>query len=324
MARRRQGRQDTGAVQLSLFGDEQAIQAGSQVRPPAPQASLRRANAWFAGRMASLDYSANTVESYTTAVELLARFLGDDVSLRQIRASHLRRYLQWLSERGRDTPVKTLALRVTGIRRFFELLQEEGVLPDNPAADLYAPGGEVPLPDVVTAEEQDRMRQVAWASHGRPDRPDSRPLLLLMLTLELGLRRGELEELSRGQVLTAEPVVAIRIHHRGRRHRYKNRTLPAPAGFREVYRAYLSQYPSGDERVFAASTRTLHRVLERLGREAHTGVLVTPNVMRWSCALRWYFELPADEVRQRLGLSPVGWEDALRVLEGLARRLDAG
>lgn len=310
------------AIQLTLFGDGEAVRTLTPAPPP-PQANLRRANAWFAARIAALDYSAHTVESYTTSVELLARFLGDDFALRQVRPAHLHRYLEWLSERGDEAPAKTLALRVTGIRRFFELLQEDGVLPTNPAQDLYAAVGETPLPDVLTSDEQERMRAIAWDLHQRPDKPDSRPLLLLMLTLDLGLRRGELEKLTRTQVLTAQPIVAIRIHHRGRRHRYKNRTLAAPDGFREVYRAYLAQYPSEDERVFASSTRTLHRVLERLGRDAGAAAVVTPNVMRWCCALRWYEELPADEVRQRLGLSPVGWEDALRVLERLARRKGA-
>ncbi len=321
MARRKAATPEPKAIQLPLFGAEEAIRVADQLKPPATDATLRQANAWFGLYLSSLEYSGNTIEIYTTSVELLARCLGDELAIGRVRSGQLQRYLTWLSEREGEAPVKTLALRVTGIRKFFEVLGEQRILTGNPAADLYAPAGEVPLPDVLTPEEQERMRDLAWDLFQRPEKPDARPLLLLLLTLDLGLRRGELETLTRSQVLVAQPQVAIRIHHVGRRHRYKNRVLAVPPRFREVYRAFLQQYPSEDDRVFVSSRRTLHRVVERLGKHVGAAASVTPTVMRWSCALRWHQELPPEEVQQRLGLSPIGWQDALRVLQGLSGHL---
>ena len=290
------------------------------VAPPQASSSLRQANAWFGLHLASLDYSANTVQSYTTSVELLARFLGDEYSLGKVTPRQLQAYLEWLAQPGAGrprTPVKTLALRVTGLRTFFQTLFDAGIITANPAADLWAPVGEPPLPEVLSSDEEQRIRDLAWALYREGRRHDPRPLLLLMLTLDLGLRRGELESLSTTQVITSAPQVSIRIHYKERRHRYKNRTLTAPPQFREVYRDYLRQYPPAGSEVFTASRRTLHRVLERLGQRTNASVRVTPMVMRWTCALHWYEQFEPEAVRTRLGLSPIGWLDAERSLQGL-------
>lgn len=312
------------AVQLPLFGGEEAARLVAEMPMPTAASNLRHANTWFGLHLASLKYSANTIESYTTSVELLARLLGDSYALSGVGAGQLQRFLSWLAERDGKVPVKTLALRVTGLRKFFETLVAQGILGKNPAENLYAPLGEAPLPEVLTPAEEARLRELAWSMYRREHRPDPRPLFLTMLTLDLGLRRGELETLTRSQVEIGQPQVMVRIHYRERKHRYKNRTLPTPEQFREVYRDYLHRYPPVDDKVLTASRRTLHRVIERLGAKTGAAVHVTPMVMRWTCALRWYNELPPQEVQRLLGLSPIGWEDAERVLQALRQRQQAG
>lgn len=321
MARGRRRRRAEEALQLPLFGGEQAARVVEEIPRPTPASGLRQANTWFGLKLATLDYSLNTIESYTTSIELLARCLGGEYTLGDVGEAQLRRFLTWLAQRDVDPPVKTLALRVTGVRKFFQALADEGAIAANPAAGLYAPGGELPLPEVLTPEEQERVRQVAWALYRREGKPEARSLFVLMLTLDLGLRRGELEALTRSQIDMAQPAVTVRVRYKERRHRYKNRLLETPPLFREVYRDYLQRYPAGEDgRVLAASRRTLHRVVERLGHRAGTRAKVTPMVMRWTCALRWYDELPVTEVQRRLGLSPIGWQDAERVLQELQRR----
>ena len=318
-------------LQLPLFGGEQAARLVGEMPMPTQASNLRHANTWFGLHLASLKYSPNTIESYTTSVELLARLLGDSYALEGIGAKQLQCFLHWLAERDGKAPVKTLALRVTGLRKFFETLVARGVLGSNPAEDLYAPLGEVPLPEVLTPVEEARLRELAWSTYHSQRHPDPRPLFLTMLTLDLGLRRGELETLTRSQVEIGQPQVTIRIHYRERRHRYKNRTLPTPPQFREVYRDYLHQYPPAaenrpadfpriDDKVLTASRRTLHRVVERLGAKIGAAARVTPMVMRWTRALHWYNELPPQEVQRLLGLSPIGWQDAERVLQALRQR----
>lgn len=312
-----------GAAQLPLFGAEQAAEAATAITVPTPSSELRHANAWFGVHLASLDYSPNTVQSYTTSVELLARFLGEGNALRHVGPLQLQRYLEWLGERDPKparAPAKTLALRVTGLRAFFQALTDAGVLPANPATDLWAPTAEPLLPDVLSPGEERWVRELAWAVYQRSRRRDARPLLLLMLTLDLGLRRGELETLQLSQVITTQPEVKVRIHYKERRHRYKNRTVQAPPHFRQVYRDYLQQYPPAGNKVFNASRRTLHRVVERLGQRTGANVRVTPMAMRWTCALHWYETRQPDEARQLLGLSPIGWQDAERALQGLHQR----
>jgi len=320
MAALKRGEPDPQAVQLSLLAAEGAAPAAGAIPMPTPSSSLRLANAWFGTYLASASYSANTIESYTTTVELLARYLGEEYRLDGVRKQQLQRFVGWLARGDGQTPMKTLALRVTGLRRFFRVLVDKKVLLPNPADDLYAPAGDVPLPDVLTTNEEERLRALAWDVYRREIRPDAQPLFVTMLTLDLGLRRGELETLSRSQVDVSRPQVTLRIRYRERRHRYKNRTLVAPPLFREVYRGYGRQYPPADERVIGASRRTLHRIVERLGTKVGAAVRVTPMVMRWTCALRWYNELPPEEVQRLLGLSPIGWQDADRTLRALQRR----
>jgi len=318
---KRRGEYERGtAVQLPLFGPPYVGESIEEVALPRPSTGLREASVWFRMRLASLEYSANTVESYATSVDSLARFLGDDYPLRRVSPRQLRRYLHWLAHRDGSAPVKTLALRVTGLRKFFQMLLEAGVLKSNPAEDLYAPPGTVPLPDVLSEDEEAAVREVAWSLYQEDKRRGTQPLLVMILALDLALRRGELEDLTIGQVETSTEQVQVRIRYTRRCHRYKNRVLVAPPYFRDVYRDYLRQYPSEDGKVLTASRRTLHRIVARLGKWAGVSVHITPRVMRWTCALRWYQELPPEEVRYRLGLSPIGWQDAEEVLVSLLQR----
>ena len=306
------------ASQPDLFG---------QTRPPPPapaalatataDSDLRQANAWFALYLRSHRYSDNTIAGYTAAVESLARHLVRPVALNRVKAHHLRRYVRWLATQGKHVPPTTVATRVTGLRRFFRALVETGIISADPAIDLRPPQEPRRLPSVLSSGDVALLRQEAQRQFGQDEEAGSLSLLLLLLMLDLGLRRSEIEALTAQHVVPRAAGYEITIRHPRPSHRYQNRTLVAPPEFAPVYHAYRSHNPPRDDLLIATPRRSLYRVVERLGKQAGLGRVLTPSAMRWTCALHWFRTQPAAETQRLLGLSPIGWRHAEGVLQSL-------
>lgn len=221
------------------------------------------------------------------------------------------------SARSARVPAATVATRIVGLRRFFRALVEAGVLADDPAADLRLPQAPRRLPTILGDDDVVRLRREAERQFHQGADSDALPLLLVILMLDLGLRRSEIEALTAQDVVPHPDGCRIVVRHARPSHRYQNRTLVAPPEFTVVYRAYRHQYRPPAQSLVVTPRRSLYRVVERLGRSAGLSVPLTPAALRWTCARRWYETLPPSETQRRLGLSPIGWQHAEEVLQAL-------
>ncbi|MHB0879252.1 MAG: tyrosine-type recombinase/integrase [Anaerolineae bacterium] len=309
---------EQSAQQLDLLAQDRVPSPAPQApQLPTAQSDLRAANDWFATYLQSHRYSANTVAGYTAAVESLARHYGRPVILGHVKERHLLRYVRWLTLQGTHVPPTTVATRITGLRRFFRALVECGILSIDPAANLRPPREPRRLPLSLDEDEVVALRQEAWRQFAEDQEAGSLPLFVLLLMLDLGLRRSEIEALTAEHVVPRQGGYELVIRHPRRSHRYQNRTLQAPAEFAAVYHAFRAHHPPRDTFLVATPRRSLYRVIARLGKQAGLRSLLTPSALRWTCARHWYATQSPDETQRRLGLSPIGWQHAVEVLGGM-------
>ena len=158
--------------------------------PPAPEPD------WPEWRLdefaASLTHSAaNTVAAYRSDIEGLARWVAraeidtpDDVD-----RLALRRYVAWLTT-TRSKP-RTVARKVSSIRRYFAYLRRTGVVAVDPATSLRAPSGEGRLPRVLDAGDLDTLLD-GPTPEDEPVWRRRRDDAVLELLYGSGLRVGEL------------------------------------------------------------------------------------------------------------------------------------
>ncbi len=297
------------ARQLSLFESP----SRSELTPETPLARARQA---FAEHLKTGDYSRHTVYFFTHDLRLLGQCLGEERPVGTIGLRDLQDFVDWLRyRRGVPCTPKSLRRRITSVKAFFRWLHEDlGVLPQNPAAELVYPEASEPLPEVLTPEQIQRALE---AAAGFRREGDVRPLTLLTLVLHTGLKKSEVVALRRDHFDLQEPAVWIRYAHP--RYRHKERKLPLPAEWPELFREYLHQYRI-ESRVFPWTPRNLEYVLEDVARRAGLDHL-SFETLRWTCALQDFLQgMDPETLRRKLGLSEIQWRDVFRRLQALAGR----
>ncbi|WP_376789119.1 tyrosine-type recombinase/integrase [Thermoflexus sp.] len=297
------------AHQLSLFD----FRPRSEITPGTPLAQAREA---FAEHLKAGDYSRHTVYFFTHDLRLLGQCLGEERPVGEIGLRDLQDFVDWLRHRrGIPCTPKSLRRRITAVKAFFRWLHEDlGVLPMNPAERLVYPEAIEPLPEVLTPEQIQAARE---AAEGFRREGDARPLTLLTLMLYTGLKKSEVAALRRDHFDLQEPAVWIRYAHP--RYRHKERKLPLPPEWPELFREYMGQYGIED-RVFPWTPRNLEYVLEDVARRAGLDHL-SFEILRWTCALQDFLQgMDPESLRRKLGLSEIQWRDVFRRLQALARR----
>ena len=279
-----------------------------------PESSIALAIHWFAQHLHTQGYSEETIRSYLVSLSLFARYVGPHRKLAEIKKAHARGFLDWLRSRRR-TATKTIELRGTALRAFFAALQKEGVLDHNPVQDIYPPRGATPLPEILFAEEVEKVRRAAarLAEEGKP-----RPYLVLILALEMGLRLGEITRLTRADIDLSNPYrPVVHVRYKAERHRHKTRALTGPPELAVVYREYLEGIEG--EKLFPVTQRALEYEIEELGRQAGLPRKLTARTLRWTWAVRRVREgTDGEKLRRLMGLSPMAWRETARILASLA------
>jgi len=320
MSTREQHTTEESAVQLPLWDRAPQGALSPPVGAPfprdiTPDSTVAVAIHWFAQHLRSTGRSEETTRTYTMSMSLFARYVGGHRKLSQIEKAHVSGFLAWLRDRrGRGrTSAKTIEVRGTALRTFFAALEEEGILPDNPARDVYPRRASTPLPEVLFYGEVDRVYQTA-ARLAEEESPRVQPYLLLILTLGMGLRLGEISRLTRGDVDLSDsfrPVVHVR--YKAERHRHKARTLIAPPEFAVIYRKHLDSIE--DHELFPVTQRALEYDIEGLGTLAELPRKLTARTLRWTWAVRKMKQgVDGKRLRKLMGLSPIGWDGVKQIL----------
>lgn len=315
--------------QLDLFPADRPGReaAGEKTRPIASapaelnaDSSLAAAASAFHGHMIRQGFSDNTVKAFQADLRLFAKYVAANRSIGAIGQGDLERYLTWLrAERGVPCSPKSYARRLTTLKVFFGWLAESGALSADPAAPLIHERPTTPLPQILyddqVADLLRTARDLLWAA-----RPDARPYLLVTLVLQTGIKKGECVEIKPEHIDLSNPQAPVLyIRYADPRRTLKERKLALGPNFAPTYKQYLREYQP-KEYLFECTARNLEYVLEDLAAQAGIPGGVSFEQLRWTCAVRDYRNgTPADQLRQKLGLSHITWRETLPKIQKLAR-----
>jgi len=272
--------------------------------------SLRTAIVAFQDYMRQRGFSPHTVQAFNSDLEIVEQYIGAGVAVGRIGTRDLNAFLHWLThERGVPCSPKSLARRVTTLKVFFGWLAESGVLPDDPAAPVVHRPVLTPLPRVLSDAEVERVLAVTQALRSG-QRPDARPHLLVTLLLHTGIKKGECMGIVLNHIDLSDPAQPVLwIRYADPRRRYKERKLLLPTGWPTVLAEYRSQYQP-QERLFPCTARNLEYVLKDVAERADLSDGLSFEMLRWTCAVRDYRAgMPAERLRQKLGLSRISWRE---------------
>jgi integrase/recombinase XerD len=119
--------------------------------------------------------------------------------------------------------------------------------------------------------------------------------------------------------LSAPQAPILYIRYADPRRTLKERKLALGPNFAPAYRQYQREYEP-KEYLFECTARNLEYVLADLATLAGIEGGVSFEQLRWTCAVRDYRNgMPADRLRQKLGLSLISWRESLPKIQKLAR-----
>ncbi len=179
----------------------------------------------------------------------------------------LRRYLAGLVNSG--YAARTVARKVSVLRRYFVWAHRSGLASTNPAVTLTAPSGVRRLPNVLKDDQIDALLDQP-ISNGDHLARDSRDVAIIELLYGSGLRVSELCSLTHQDIDLAQG--AIRVWGKGSKQREVPLSEPAVAALRLWITRWRSDFVtplSPDEAVFLnhrgkpMTPRDVRRVLDR-------------------------------------------------------------
>jgi len=229
--------------------------------------------------------SPHTVKAFVADLKLLAAYLPPDRSLGNISTTDLNNFLDWM-QKGRGVPCspKTLARRITSIKAFFRWLHEYGILLIDPAEKVIQHSVISPLPQVLTPVEIEAIYQIAQDFRIKHP-PDPRYFALLDLLLHTGIKKSETLALQLNHIdLESQNGPTLFVRYTSPQYRYKERKIPLPESWVDVFQEYKTQYKLTDV-VFPWSQRRLEYLLEDLSLQAGIPKHLSFEMCRWTCAL---------------------------------------
>jgi len=297
---------DALITQPSLFSHEvKVIHAPAvEIVPPTAESSLPECAPAYQEYLRLTDHSHYTITCFLSDLRLLSEYLGSGTPVGRIANGDLTRWMMHLRwERGHQPAPKTMARRATFLKNFFGWLASEGITPENPAAGIILTRPLPPLPEMLYAEEIERLEAAAAE--------DSRSQCLVLLLLHAGLKKEEVMALQLSHIdLTDPSQPAISVQFTDQIKQRKQRRLILPAAFSEAFQRYLTKYrPQG--KVFDCTDRNLNYILARAVRKAGIEKRVTLQLLRDTYAVgQLQGGMPLDTLREKLGLSEEAWKEA--------------
>jgi len=241
--------------------------------------------------------SAHTLRAYRGDLAEFGRFLADEgIGMDAVTHLLLRKYMARLRERRPASA--TMARKMSSLRSFFAYLCKQGRLDANPFVALRTPRKEKKLPDVLSADEVERLLTAA----GGGDEAALRDRAILETLYSTGMRVAELASLGVNDVDFAAEVAVVT----GKRR--KQRVCPLGSYALKAIKAYLAERgiaaraaASCAEPLFLRlralengaplpperrrlTTRSVARILSRRLIEANLSPRVTPHTLRHSFA----------------------------------------
>ncbi len=234
-------------------------------------------------------YSANTCAAYSNDLFQFANYLASlsppVTAWGQVTKDTLLGYVLRLKEREYSSA--TVARKVAAIKSFFKFLAEEGLIQNNPAADLESPKVSKRLPKILSRSQVEKL----LAQPARESGPRAlRDTALLELLDATGMRVSEVVALRVDDV--SLETSTVRVRGKGG----KERVIPIHRRASEALRAYLEEgrkaflkdptqqalflNPRGTQLTRQGLWLIIKRYVEQAGIKAE----VTPHTLRHSFA----------------------------------------
>ena len=228
-------------------------------------------------------YSTATIESYQRDILQFKEFINaiNVTDCCEVDSLHVRNFAG--SRRRRGVSARSLHRSLSAIRGFYNFLQREQLIENNPVADVSAPRMEKKLPDLLDVDEINRL-----LTEGPQNPLRLRDHAMMELMYSSGLRLAELVNLNIGAIDLSQGQV----HVLGKGN--KSRYLPIGAAACKVLRRWLDARPNiaaeNELAVFVnnrgkrLSPRAVQQRLAQLGRDQGLDKHVHPHMLRHSFA----------------------------------------
>jgi site-specific recombinase XerD len=274
-----------------------------------PHTELRYTFALFQRFLLVEGKTQNTVNAFTSDLQLFAAHTGDETPIGEYSTSKLNDFLFWL-EHGRGVPCsrKSYARRVTTLKVYFKWLHSVGAIDYDPAKPVLQRSGPAPLSEALTPDEIHAAVQAA-REMVRGEVRDTRPEMLFRLILDTGIKKGEAVALKTEHIDRSDPKKPILTVKHKARNPYKERRIDLDPDWVRMLDEYLAQYGRHDA-IFDCTARNLEYILSDIGTAAGIPFKLSFEIMRWTCAVEDTRKGKDEEyVREKLGLSPISWQE---------------
>lgn len=283
------------------------------------RSSLAAAITAYHDQMRRMNWSQHTIQAFGGDLRLFSQHIGANTAIGEITSETIQKFLDWLRyERGVPCKPKSYQRRLTTLKGFFAWLKQIHVIADDPAAPIAHIPVTSPLPDILYDDQIARL-----LAHAREllhaKKSDARPLLLVTLLLSTGIKKSEAMAIRLRDLDTANPQNAtLFIRYDDAKKRFKERKLKLSPEFATTLPLYLEQYQPR-EYLFEYTARRLEYVLADLAQATGLGKTLSFESLRWTCAVQDYKNgMSEDQIRQKLGLTTIAWEEDGERLRQLA------
>jgi len=230
----------------------------------------------------SLNRSPETIRTYSTSVEQLARFVGADVAVDEVTPAMIRRYLtSVLADR---TPA-TAVTRWGGLLSFFNWCRVEGFWDPDPMQDVARPAKPELAVDILTDDQIHALLNACRGSSFDAMRDNA----ILRTYLTTGMRLSECATITLDRVDLRAQVV--RIMGKGRREREVHLVDSTALAITRYLRA-RRQHPKAVDsdalwigKLGPLGPAGIKQMIQRRGRQA--GVPVHAHLFRHTFAHKW-------------------------------------
>jgi integrase/recombinase XerD len=283
---------------------------------------LDEALAEYAKHLARRPISDNTRKAFMGDINLFAHFVMPDVEspaplLTTITSERVRAFVAHEEGRKNANSPKSIERRLTSVKVFFRWLHERGNIAVDPADSVpYKPLVD-PLPEYLTDAQAASVLQAA-RDVAAGEKRDTRPLAVIALVLETGMKKGECLKLTVADVDRNPRGVWIRYD---KKHlKFKERRLPVSEECLAALDAHIERYaPTG--RLFDCTGRNLEYIFNRKVAPPAGLNALTFEMLRWTCALADFKagDLDEEQLQFKYGLSPLGWTEMKAKLERIVK-----
>ena len=232
-----------------------------------------------------LNLSSHTLVAYGNDLRQWQRFLTngtEELDVESVTVSDIRAWMLQLSDSGDGA--RTMRRKLQAVRAFYKWLMRNGVVTDNPAAEVELAHIPKRLPQMVRESNIDRVLD---SDVKDDDFDEVRNRLIVMMLYETGMRRAELIDLRDHNVDTAKGE--LKVHGK----RDKDRIIPFGTELAqsiESYRALREKITKGCDRFFVRSNgdalypMLVYRVVKQQLGEAGVTSKRSPHVLRHTFA----------------------------------------